>query len=61
MSMILFANMVFMPISQAITGGVLRWSVVVPFVAAGALLLSVGVYLLTPKAREGLAGKLMDG
>ena len=61
MSMILFANMVFMPISQAITGGVLRWSVALPFVGAGLLLLGLGVYLLTPTARDSLVGKLIEG
>jgi MFS family permease len=45
MSMVLLANMSVMPLSQAIAGAALRWSVLGLFIIAGLLLLLLTVYL----------------
>ena len=50
MSLVLFANMALIPISQAIAGGVLRWNVPLLFVGASVLLGVLALYLTTPKA-----------
>jgi MFS family permease len=60
MSMLLLANMSLMPLSQAITGVILRWSVLSVFIIGGAMLLGVAIYLaLTPNAAE-LSARLIN-
>ncbi|MGA7192883.1 MAG: MFS transporter [Anaerolineales bacterium] len=48
MSMILLANLGLMPLSQAIAGAMLHWSVAPMFLLAGAMLLACSVYLAIP-------------
>lgn len=59
MSLVLFANMAFMPLSQAVAGGVLRWNVAALFVGAAALLGGLALFLLTPGARNDLSEQLI--
>jgi len=58
MSMILLANLVFMPLSQTIAGAVLRWNVPLLFVGAGMLMALCAVYLVVPKVGALLSEKL---
>ena len=60
MSMILFANMALMPLSQALAGGILRWNVAFLFVAAAALLVGLALYLTTPQANSNLSEQLLQ-
>ena len=48
MSMILLANLGLMPLSQAIAGAMLHWSVAPMFLLAGAMLLACSIYLAVP-------------
>ena len=48
MSMVLLANLVFMPLSQTIAGAVLRWNIPTLFLGAGGLLALCAVYLAVP-------------
>ncbi|HEY9153149.1 MAG TPA: MFS transporter [Anaerolineales bacterium] len=48
MSMILLANLGLMPLSQAIAGAMLRWSVAPMFILAAAMLLACAVYIAIP-------------
>ena len=58
MSMVLLANLVFMPLSQTIAGAVLRWNVPVLFMGAGLLMALCAVYLAVPKVRALLSAQL---
>jgi MFS family permease len=58
MSMVLLANLVFMPLSQTIAGAVLRWNIPALFVGAGGLLALCAVYLLLPRIGNLLASQL---
>jgi MFS family permease len=58
MSMVLLANLVFMPLSQTIAGAVLRWNVPLLFVGAGVLMALCAVYLAVPKIGTLLSGQL---
>jgi hypothetical protein len=58
MSMVLLANLVFMPLSQTITGAVLRWNVPLLFVGAGLLMALCAVYLAVPKIGSLLSAQL---
>lgn len=60
MSLILFANMAFMPLSQAATGAALRWNVPAVYLSAAALLLALTLYLVLPAARQLLVGQVVD-
>ncbi len=48
MSMIVFANLGLMPLSQAIAGAMLHWSIAPLFLLAGAMLLACAVYIAIP-------------
>ena len=48
MSMVVLANLGLMPLSQAIAGAMLRWSVAPMFLLAGAMLLACSVYIAIP-------------
>jgi hypothetical protein len=48
MSMIVFANLGLMPLSQAIAGAMLHWSVAPMFLLASAMLLACAVYIGVP-------------
>ena len=48
MSMIVFANLGLVPLSQAISGAVMRWSILPVFLTAGGMLLACAVYLSMP-------------
>ena len=61
MSMILLANLAFNPLSQAATGGLLRWNVMVPFLIAGAILFLLGFVLMLPKVGAPVVEQLLDG
>ncbi len=58
MSMVLLANLVFMPLSQTIAGAVLRWNVPALFVGAGVLMALCAVYLAVPKIGSLLTAQL---
>jgi hypothetical protein len=58
MSMVLLANLVFMPLSQTIAGAVLRWNVPLLFVGAGVLMALCAVYLAVPKIGSLLSAQL---
>jgi MFS family permease len=58
MSMVLLANLVFMPLSQTIAGAVLRWNVPLLFVGAGALMAVCAIYLAVPKIGNLLSAQL---
>jgi MFS family permease len=58
MSMVLLANLVFMPLSQTIAGAVLRWNVPLLFVGAGVLMALCAVYLAVPKIGTLLSAQL---
>ena len=58
MSMVLLANLVFMPLSQAISGAILRWNVPILFVGAGGLMALCAVYLMLPGIGSGLSARL---
>jgi MFS family permease len=60
MSLILFANMALMPISQALAGGILRWNAAILFVGAGALLAGLALYLVMPRASHNLSEQLLQ-
>ena len=47
MSLILFANVGLVPISQALSGAVLRWNVTALFVGAAVFMLAIAVWLAT--------------
>jgi MFS family permease len=61
MSLVLFANMALIPISQAIAGGILRWNVPLLFVAASTLLGVLALYLTTPKASGAMIEQIYSG
>lgn len=53
MSMILLANMSMMPISQALSGAALRWSVTAVFVTAGLIMIVLtGIMAFSPSVSE---------
>ena len=58
MSMVLLANLVFMPLSQTIAGAVLRWNVPILFVGAGVLMAVCAVYLAIPQIGTLLSAQL---
>jgi MFS family permease len=58
MSMVLLANFIMIPISQALTGAILRWNVVSVFVVAGGMLLALTVYLVVTPAASMLSARL---
>jgi MFS family permease len=58
MSMVLLANFIMIPISQAITGALLRWNEVAVFVVAGGMLLALTVYLVVTPAASMLSARL---
>lgn len=60
MSLILFANMALMPLSQALAGGILRWNAASLFVGAGVLLAGLAFYLVTPRANQDLSEQLLQ-
>jgi len=49
MSLMLLMGLIFMPISQAIAGVVLRWNVAALFLGAGGLLAACTIFLLRPE------------
>jgi len=55
MSMIVLANLGLMPLSQAIAGAMLRWSIAPMFLLAGAMLLACAVYIAIPSVGSLLA------
>jgi hypothetical protein len=59
MSFILFANFALVPLSQVITGAVMRWNIAAMFVLAGVLLLGLATYLMMPKASDPLLANLV--
>jgi hypothetical protein len=60
MSMILLANFALMPLSQAATGALLRWSVPASFIAASVLLIGLSLALMIPKVNQNLSIKLIQ-
>jgi len=58
MSMVLLANFIMIPISQAITGAILRWNVVAVFIVAGGMLLALTVYMVVTQAASMLGARL---
>jgi MFS family permease len=58
MSMVLLANLVFMPLSQTIAGAVLRWNIPALFLGAGGLLVLCAIYLFVPKIGSLLSSQL---
>jgi MFS family permease len=58
MSMVLLANLVFMPISQAIAGAVLRWNIPALFIGAALLLGLCAIYLMIPGVGSFLSSQL---
>ncbi len=61
MSMLLLASLGLTPLSQALTGGLLHLSPIIPFVLAGVMLLGLGLYLILPKVSQPLVDQLIDG
>jgi len=59
MSMILLANMSMMPISQALSGAALRWSVMSVFVAAGLIMIVLTVVMAFSPTVSKLSDTLM--
>ncbi len=59
MSMILLANMSMMPISQALSGAALRWSVIAVFVTAGLLQLGLSVVMAFSASVSDLSDRLL--
>lgn len=59
MSMILLANMSMMPISQALSGVALRWSVTVVFVTAGLLQLGLSLVIAFSASVSDLSDRLI--
>jgi hypothetical protein len=59
MSMLLLANMSLMPLSQAITGVILRWSVLSVFIIGGAMLLAVAIYMAMASNAAELSARLL--
>jgi MFS family permease len=60
MSMTLLASMSLVPLSQAITGVILRWNVIAVFVIGGGMLLAVALYLVTASDATTLSAQLVD-
>jgi len=55
MSMIVLANLGLVPLSQAISGAVMRWNISPVFLVAGGMLLACAVYLSVPRIGSLLA------
>jgi MFS family permease len=60
MSMILLASMGLMPLSQAISGAILKWNVTMLFLGAGVLLFICTLYLLNPAISNLLSVQLEE-
>lgn len=60
MSMILLANLSMMPISQALSGAALRWSVTAVFVTAGVLMLGI-TFLMAFSPLVNKLGEMLTG
>lgn len=60
MSMIILASMGLMPLSQAISGAVLKWNVSFLFLGAGILLLLCTLYLINPRINNLLSAQLAE-
>jgi hypothetical protein len=60
MSMMLLANLIFIPLSQIGAGGLLRWSTPALFLAAAGMLLVCAIYLALPGVGELLAHRFLD-
>jgi MFS family permease len=58
MSMVLLAGIALVPLSQAISGAILHWSVPVLFLSAGGLLFLCAVYLLRPSVSTMISAHL---
>jgi MFS family permease len=58
MSMVLLANLIFMPLAQMISGAVLRVNVPVLFIGAGSLLVLCAGYLIVPTVGNLLGAQL---
>ena len=60
MSMVVLASMGLVPLSQAVSGAILRWNVPALFLGAGGLLLICTAFLATPRVASLLSGHLAD-
>jgi MFS family permease len=61
MSMVLLAGIALVPLSQAISGAILRWSVPALFVSSGGLLSICAAYLLKPNISAMMSAHLASG
>lgn len=59
MSMVLLANLGLVPLSQAISGAMLRWDIPVLFLVAGGMLLACSAYLMMPGVGSLLSVRFM--
>ena len=59
MSMVLLANLGLVPLSQAISGAMLRWNIPALFLVAGGMLLACSVYLMMPGVGSLLSVRFM--
>jgi hypothetical protein len=58
MSMVLLAGIALVPLSQAISGAILHWSVPALFISSGGLLFICAVYLLKPSVSAMISAHL---
>ncbi len=60
MSMLLFANMALIPLSQTVAGAMLRWNTPALFVSAATLLIGLTLYLALPGKSRTLSSSLIE-
>ncbi len=60
MSMVILAGTVLMPLSQALSGAILRWNVPVLFLGAGGLLFVCALFLMKPDVSSMVSTHLMS-
>ena len=60
MSIVLLAGIVLMPLSQAVSGAILRWNVAILFLSSGGLLVLCALYLLKPGLSNLIISHMVD-
>jgi MFS family permease len=60
MSLVLLAGMSLVPLSQAIAGSFLRWSVTALYLTGGGLLLACAIFLSIPRVSRTLSAKIFE-
>jgi MFS family permease len=59
MSIVLFANLVLIPFSQAMAGALLRWNVEILFIGASALMIGAAIYIYASRDRDQIADQFL--